>query len=212
MRNISFAKDEYYHIYNRGVDKRSIFLSKDDLLRFLKSMEVFNTIEITGGIYLHKVGSSAPKLVKFIAYCLNQNHYHFILQPLVEDGIQRFMHRLSTGYTNFFNEKYKRSGSLFQGRYKAVHIKTNEQLIHTSVYVNLNNKVHGDLNEAWMLQLPFSSYKQYKEYNINGFCDISVILGQYGNYGEYTQNAGSILVDILIRKDQQKDLKRLILE
>jgi len=92
---------------------------------------------------------------------LNQNHYHFILEPLVDDGIQKFMHKLSTGYTNYFNEKYKRNGSLFQGKYKAVHINSDEYLLHLSVYVNLNYKVHRSLNKKWMENLPISSFDEY---------------------------------------------------
>jgi len=148
-----FAKQEFYHIYNRGVDKRDIFMDSDDLYRFLKSMNDFNVQDPIGSIYEHsfKLGSPTPKLkklVNFVAYCLNQNHYHFILEPLVDNGIQKFMHKLSTGYTNYFNEKYKRSGSLFQGGYKAIHINSNEYLLHASVYINLNYKIHKKRGES----------------------------------------------------------------
>ena len=116
MRNIKFSVGEFYHIYNRGVDKREVFMDKDDLSRFIFCMFLFNKEQPVGSIYLnslqnkkqlrssasHKV-SENKKLVNFVAYCLNQNHYHFILEPLVEDGIQKFMHRLSTGYTNYFH-------------------------------------------------------------------------------------------------------------
>ncbi len=215
MRKIRFIKGEYYHIYNRGVDKRSIFKDPQDLLRFIKSMGEFNTVETFGGIYnisfQKELRGSTSKLVSFIAYCLNQNHYHFILQPLVEDGIKKIMHRLSTGYTMFFNEKYNRSGSLFQGRYKAVHIETSEQLLHSSVYVNLNDQVHEGLNEVWMSELPFSSFQEYQGTR-KGFCDTSIILNQYQDSEEYIRNAKSVLVDIQRRKQQEKTLKKMIIE
>ncbi|MEO5645868.1 MAG: transposase [Candidatus Paceibacterota bacterium] len=214
MRKISFIVGEYYHIYNRGVDKRSIFKNKKDLKRFLDSMNVFNSVETLGGLHLSRSESLAPvpRLVTFIAFCLNQNHYHFILRSLVEGGIQKFMHKLSTGYTNYFNERYERNGSLFQGPYKAVHIESNEQLLHASVYVNLNDRVHGDLNEKWLSELSFSSYSQYKTGDRKGFCDISVVLDQYGHISEYTKNAESILVDILVRKERQKAVQKMIIE
>ena len=94
MRNVKFATQEFYHIYNRGVDKRDIFMDADDLVRFFMCMSVFNTVEPVGSVYLDfrerqrqlKMISSAShkekKLVNFVAYCLNQNHYHFILEPL----------------------------------------------------------------------------------------------------------------------------------
>ena len=129
MRNIKFATGEFYHIYNRGVDKRDIFMDPEDVARFFVCMSFFNTRDPIGSVYEYSreelqfgsLASKKKKLINFVAFCLNQNHYHFILEPLVDDGIQKFMHRLSTGYTNYFNEKYKRSGSLFQGTYKVVH-------------------------------------------------------------------------------------------
>ncbi|MBY0328827.1 transposase, partial [Patescibacteria group bacterium] len=167
MRKTIFATQEYYHIYNRGVDKRTIFEDSADLLRFLQTMKEFNTTEPRGGIYVNafiknkKYRNPVSMLVTFVAYCLNQNHYHFILTPLVDNGIQKFMHKLSLGYTKYFNEKYKRSGALFQGNYKAIHIETNEYLLHLSVYINVNDRAHSNLNEKWLLFLPFSSFDEY---------------------------------------------------
>src|SRR3989338_3002128 len=126
-RKVNFVKGEYYHIYNRGVDKRDIFTDKNDLQRFLQSMKEFNVKNPIGSLYENqfvkdKLGSPSPKLVRFVAFCLNPNHYHFILTPLVEKGIEKFMQRLGGGYTLYFNEKYELSGSLFQGRFKSSHI------------------------------------------------------------------------------------------
>ena len=143
-RKIPFVTGEHYHIYNRGVDKRDIFGDQEDLDRFFKSINEFNTLDPIGSIYESSFGGSTAKyskLVELICYCLNPNHYHFILQQVTDGGISEFMKRLG-GYTWYFNNKYKRSGSLFQGRFKSVHIDSNEQLLHTSVYVNLNDKVH----------------------------------------------------------------------
>src|SRR3989338_5941081 len=209
MRNIKFAIKEFYHIYNRGVDKRNIFMNSDDVNRFLFCMLVFNTEDPVGSIYLNflekkrkqKLRSSAPhkskKLVNFVAYCLNQNHYHFILEPLVEDGVQKFMHKLSTGYTNFFNEKYKRSGSLFQGKYKAIHVSSNEYLLYLSVYVNCNYKVHRGLNKKWMSGLSISSFREYVGKVKKPFCFKDIILEQFGSLREYENYCGSTLSIIL---------------
>lgn len=153
MRKVPFINGEFYHIYNRGVDKRDIFSNQYDLDRFFQSMDNFNIVEPIGSIYEHsfqnqkkspQLGSSTPKLklVNFVCYCLNPNHYHFILEQVSDKGIEKFMQRIGTGYTNYFNEKNKRSGSLFQGRFKASHVASNEYLLHLSAYVNLNDKVH----------------------------------------------------------------------
>ncbi|MCK4918713.1 MAG: transposase, partial [Candidatus Pacebacteria bacterium] len=128
MRTIKFIVGEYYHIYNRGTDKRIIFNDKWDLERFFQSMIEFNTTDSIGSIYQSKyhkketLSTRGTKLVDFICYSLNPNHYHFILTPLVENGIEKFIHKLGGGYTRYFNEKNKRTGVLFQGAYKAIHI------------------------------------------------------------------------------------------
>ena len=156
MRKAQFAEGEYYHIYNRGVDKRSIFNDHEDVDRFLQCMREFNVIEPIGSLYENsfkrgQLGGPASKLsaededkplVECIAYCLNPNHYHFILKQIVDRGIEKIMQKIGTGHTMFFNNKYERSGSLFQGRFKAVHIDSNEYLLHLSSYVNLNDRAH----------------------------------------------------------------------
>ena len=225
MRNIKFSVGEFYHIYNRGVDKREVFMDKDDLSRFIFCMSLFNKEEPVGSIYLnslqnkrhlrssasHKV-SENKKLVNFVAYCLNQNHYHFILEPLTEDGVQKFMHRLSTGYTNYFNDKYKRSGSLFQGRYKAVHVDSNTYLVHLSAYVNLNYKVHKNLNKEWMNNLSISSFKEYCNPKINSFCEKSIVLDQFKNSKDYISFCLNTLPEILRKKESEKELKNMLIE
>ncbi len=217
MLKPAFVIDEFYHIYNRGVDKRDVFSDPEDLIRFFKSMNDFNVCDPIGSLHENsfKLGSSTPKnkkLVNFVAYCLNQNHYHFILEPLVENGIQKFMHRLSTGYTNYFNEKYKRSGSLFQGRYKAIHINSNEYLLYLSVYVNLNYKVHKDLNKEWMKKLPISSFQEYSEKTIKDFCVKDIILEQFSTLKEYNSFCESIFPEILRKKEEQKELNYMFIE
>src|SRR3989338_8914297 len=149
MRKIKFVNGEFYHICNRGVDKRKIFGNQYDVQRFLQSMDEFNTINPIGSLYESSFLSPEvknkrknKKLVNFIAYCLNPNHYHFILEQLVENGISQFMHKLGGGYSWFFNKKYQRSGSLFQGTFKAAHIDSNEYLLRVSIYINLNYQVH----------------------------------------------------------------------
>lgn len=93
MRKHSFTNGEFYHIFNRGVEKRNIFLDKTDFERFLKSIEEFNTIKPIGSLYensflKNKLGSRTTKsrLVNVVCYCLNPNHYHFILEQRSEGG------------------------------------------------------------------------------------------------------------------------------
>ncbi|MBL7045202.1 MAG: transposase [Parcubacteria group bacterium] len=211
MRKVKFVEGEFYHIFNRGVDKRIIFQDQDDLKRFFQSMKEFNVEEPIGSIYENSfnksknqlenlVSKQEQKLVNFICYCLNPNHYHFILEPLVENGVEKFMQRIG-GYSRYFNLKYKRNGALFQGRFKAVHISSNEQLLHTSVYVNLNDNIH-----ALGSRVPkLSSWNEYTR-NINSiFCKKDIILDQFDNKEEYKKFAEESLKDILSRRNESND-------
>lgn len=76
--------------------------------------------------------------VRIVSFCLLPNHFHLLLQPLVPDGITQFMHRLGMGYARYFNTLYERTGCLFQGRFRAVHIKRDAQFIHIPRYIHLN--------------------------------------------------------------------------
>ena len=216
MRNISFVTGEFYHVYNRGVDKRNIFNNKNDLDRFFRCMNEFNSVEPIGSLYENsfnkiQLGSRASKLeikdkklVNFICYCLNSNHYHFLLEQVVEDGIVKFMHRLGTGYTKYFNIKNQRSGSLFQSKYKAIYIDNNEYLLHLSSYVNLNNKIHKN-NITYKSSLD--------EYRSGGtFCKKEIILDQFKNFDEYDEFLKSSFEFILENKEKQKEIESLLLE
>ncbi|MBU6431290.1 transposase [Patescibacteria group bacterium] len=223
MRKTNFVSDEYYHIYNRGVDKREIFSDRYDADRFFQSMKEFNVVDPIGSIYensfaddkKHKLGSSTPKskLVEFICYCLNSNHYHFLLKQVAEDGIKKFMHKLGTGYTNYFNGKEKRNGSLFQGRFKSIHIDSNEYLLHLSAYVNLNDRVHG-LDKLGS-STPKSSWEEYvsmKNFTTE-FCSPDIILDQFDSRIEYEKFALEALENIRERKNINDELSdELLLE
>ncbi|MSU45410.1 MAG: hypothetical protein EXS47_02160 [Candidatus Zambryskibacteria bacterium] len=206
-RKIEFAEREYYHIFNRGVDKRNIFDDKYDLDRFFKSMQEFNRVEPIGSIYENRfnknkieLGHGVSKLVDFICYCLNPNHFHFILEQVSEKGIEKFMHRL-LGYSKYYNHKYKRSGVLFQGPFKAVHINSNEQLLHTSVYVNLNNQVHKLGNGVSK-----SSWREYAGLEKEEICKKDIILGQFKNFKEYEEFSRSSLEWIKNNKEEAQFL------
>ena len=212
MRKTIFANGEYYHIYNRGVDKREVFINDDDYIRFITSMREFNVIEPIGSLYEKYLrdkkknseengGStsiveveppfSTPNspIVEIVAYCLNPNHYHFILKQLKEGGVSKFMQKLSTSYTMYFNKKYDRSGALFQGRFKSIHIDTNEYLLHLSVYVNKNNFIHGYDGEGdWK----YSSYLDYIGKREGRLCNKEVILGQFKNNQGSTLNVPKV--------------------
>ncbi len=224
MRKTQFAEGEYYHVYNRGVDKRSIFNDHEDIERFFQCMNEFNVIEPIGSLYENSYKRAqlrgpasklsdenvSEKLVEFIAYCLNPNHFHFVLKQIVEKGIEKIMQRIGTGHTMFFNNKYKRNGSLFQGRFKAVHIDSNEYLLHVSSYVNLNDHVHQLGGPA--SQLVRSSWREYMDKRIEGVCEKEIILEQFRNIDEYRKFALSSLESTIKRKEELKGIEDFLLE
>jgi len=216
MRKVNFASGEFYHIYNRGVDGRDIFIDQTGFIRFIKSINEFNDLEPVGSIYENSFTKSKKKkrLVNIVCYALNPNHFHFILEQLEDRGIEKFMHRLGTGYTMFFNKRHKRSGSLFQGTFKAIHVENNEYLLHLSIYVNLNDKIHqlGGLASK-LSQTSFNSYVGKLNPKLDKILgDISIIKDQFKNAKEYKKFAEEILPDIIERKQLLKELETLMIE
>jgi len=143
VRNIKFVPSEYYHIYNRGNSKQRIFLCKKDYERFLALLYVANTDERFNFYDLKKSADVFSyiihnPLVAIGAYCLMPNHFHILITPLSEEGLSKFMQKLSTAYSMYFNEKYKRTGSLFEGKFKAQLVQTDRQLKYTFSYIHLN--------------------------------------------------------------------------
>jgi putative transposase len=209
MRKTQLAEGEYYHIFNRGVDKREIFSDQLDRQRFFRSMDEFNTLYPIGSIYENffrdrkEKNKSKKKLVGFVCYCLNPNHYHFILKQTAEQGIEKFMHRLGVGYTKYFNKRHDRTGSLFQGTFKAVHIKSNSYFFHLSVYVNLNSRVHSLGN---LVSKSISSWREYtNDFSQKTFCtEKSVILNNFKNGKDYRKFAEESLVAIKGKKEMEK--------
>ncbi len=214
MNREPLATGEHYHIYNRGVDKRRIFSNKGDVERFILSMQFFNSIKPVHGLreVIKESENNKPnnkQLVEFVAYCLNPNHYHFILEQLVDGGIAEFMKRLNGGYTSYFNKKYNRNGSLMQGTYKSKLISDNEKLLELSVYVNINNLVHKISGES--AKLVRSSWDEYTKGD-EGFCKKTIVLEQFKGPKDYTRFAREVLPLLHERKEEEKELKAMLLE
>ncbi|MDP3763917.1 MAG: hypothetical protein Q8Q92_04770 [bacterium] len=211
MRKVAFVENEFYHIYNRGVDKRPIFSDEDELQRFFQSMREFNTVKPIGSIFENSFNKNKNKLpdsplVQFVAYCLNTNHFHFILTQIEDRGIEKFMQRLG-GYTKYFNERHSRSGALFQGKFKANHINSNEYLLHASVYVNLNYKIHGLKNGK---DLFTSSWNEYVTEVSSSICSKEMVLGQFKSRKAYENFSKGTLNSILKRrKDMVVELENM---
>lgn len=217
MRKTIFANGEHYHIFNRGVDKREIFSDSKDYERFLTSMNLLNdsreglmiewrdfkkcNTKASLDDFLKPSFRKRTELIEIVAYCLNPNHYHFILKQVSDKGIERFMHKIGISHTKHYNDKYERNGSLFQGPYKAIMIDSNEYLLHLSAYVNTNNLIHGYSNcNDW----EYSSLPDYLGKRDSGLVSKNIILDQFTNiedYSSYLKDATKYFKD---RKEMQK--------
>src|SRR5258706_16455772 len=117
------------------------------------------------------------KIVEIIAYCFMLNHFHFLIRQIREGGITEFVSKISNSYTKYFNVKYERVGPLLQGEFQAVHIETDEQLIHVSRYIHLNPTVN--FIAKTLDDYPWSSFHEYTDETISGFCEKDIILNQF---------------------------------
>ncbi len=185
MRKHPLTTDHYYHILNRGNNKRQIFFDAQDFSYFLGAMTLFNEVESLGRTENYLKNSNPQELVSLVAYCLNPNHFHLILKQNFDSGIAKYMQKIATGYTMYFNKKYKNNGSLFQGRFKSILIENDGYLNHLSAYVNLNNKIH-HINDTALYR---SSWLEYKGQEINKICHKDIILNSFGQKNAYLKFA-----------------------
>lgn len=186
MKKPPFVNNEIYHIYNRGVDKRKIFIDDQDRIRFIHDLFEFNDEYPAENFFYFKSKNqynevepryierqqSRKLIVDILAFCEMPNHYHLMIRQRADNGIINFMQKLGTGYTMYFNQKYKRSGSLFQGRFKAVLIKEEQHFIHLPYYIHLNPL---DLiTPKWrerILKNPADAMKFLEEYKWSSYQD-----------------------------------------
>jgi REP element-mobilizing transposase RayT len=181
-RNIEFSLGEYYHIYNRGTDKRKIFTSTNEYFRFLILLCLCNSdAKVDIGDYLRQgltlseifQMKKGKNLVSIGSYCLMSNHFHILIREKQERGISLFMQKLQTAYTMYFNKKHNRNGSLFQGTFKAKHITKDIYLKYLFAYINLNpiKLVDSKWKENGIKNLD-QSEKHLGEYRYSSYFDL----------------------------------------
>jgi len=131
---------ELYHVINRGVDKRTVVQDEEDCVRFIHDLFVMNDKNeiLHSGLAGRYVEGSRNLLVHIHAFCLMPNHYHILLSSAIKDGIPQFMKKLNMGYAKYFNEKYERSGALWQGKYKKKLIEKDAHFLYIPYYIHLN--------------------------------------------------------------------------
>lgn len=156
---------EIYHLLNRGVDRRTIFLDVQDKKRFVHGLEIFNdtapanntsysiaNIAASNDLRGRYGNKEDRQLVDIHAWVLMGNHYHLLVSERLENGVTKFITKLNVGYAKYFNEKYKRSGTLFQGRTKKILIAHQAQYLHILHYIHLNPLDMSPTTREWRLR------------------------------------------------------------
>jgi len=181
-RKVPLITDQYYHIFNRGVARQPMFKEVRDYKRFIKTMQYYQHVKpkLRFSDYLNSKDKNLPNLektVEIIAYCLMPNHFHFLLRQKVGKGISDFV-RISAN-------SYDRVGPLMQGKFKAILVETDEQLLHLSRYIHLNptsSFVTNDLEKYY-----WSSYLEYTSEAALPICEKETILSFFSSQEAYRQ-------------------------
>ena len=187
----------YYHLYNRGVEKRIVFQDDADYKTFLGFLRLYLTAPHLPGDSRKVARPISKPLNNFqgniilLAYCLMPNHFHLLVKQNQEDGINHFMRSLMAQYVRYFNTKYQRIGSLFQGPYKAVKVESEEQFVYLSKYIHRNpldlpafRETPGRLDK--LENYKFSSYGNYLNLFQQSWVSCSDILSYFSTKNPQT--------------------------
>jgi len=212
LRKDPFITSEYYHIYNRGIDKRIIFKSHKDYERFIMLLYVSNTQTESFRLdnlinQQHKtfdeilILDKGEPIVSIGTWCLMPNHFHLLVRQEVDGGITKFMRKLGVGYSMFFNIKYQRTGSLFGGLFKSKLIGVDDNYMRQLFgYIHINpleikfpkwkEQIKQVKQERFLLNfLESYPYSSYQDYLGNDRVEKNIIKRE--NFPEYFENSQS---------------------
>jgi len=215
-REVPLVTDQFYHVLNRGVGSQLIFLNKRDYQRAWDSVFYYQNQKPALSYshflrlpikqrteFLERLQTQSKFLVKIITLCFLPNHFHLLLKQVRDNGISLFMANLANSYTRYFNTKNERTGHLFQGKFKAVMIETNEQLLHVSRYIHLNpysSYLVKNLNQ--LNAYSYSSLPEYLGISPTNFFQKEIILDQFKSISAYKKF-------IFDQADYQRDLEQI---
>ena len=218
-----FAPGSYYHVFNRGNGKQNIFLDNNDyeffLLRLRENLfpkhaiplkTVFKGIQgIEAGSKSHTV--YARKLLPensfdLVSYCLMPNHYHFLIKQNSDISVAKLISKVCTSYSKVFNKKYEKVGHLFQDKFRAVLVDSNEYLVWLSAYIHGNPKVAGLVKD--LIDYPWSSYNAYLDNRKDNLCKKDIVLSQFDKISDYKKFVDEAISLIF----EKKELENMLLD
>lgn len=205
-RRTFLTEGEIYHIFNHSVAGMPIFRGSRENDLFLEAMKFYLQPKPPTKFSIYrKSRQSFPikldqKIVTIINYCLMPDHFHLTLRQEQKDGIKQFIQRVSNSFAHYFSLKYRKRGHVFEDKFKAVHVETEEQLLHLSRYIHLNPVT------SYLVEKPedysYSSYRIYLGEEASDIIDPSLILNNFSLREKYQQF-------VMSQKDYQRTLDRI---
>lgn len=218
-RKLVFTNNYYYHIFNRGVDRREVFTDKREYIRAVETLKYYQfssqKIKLSRFLSLpendklkYLATNSQDKLVEIIAYCFMPNHFHFLLKQVTKGGISKFTANFSNSYTKYFNTKHERTGHLFQGLFKAVLVETDEQLLQLSRYIHLNPSTSSIVEINKLEKYLWSSLREYLKLHQIPICETQDVLGFFKQINQYR----AFVFDQALYAKELHRIKHLVIE
>lgn len=217
-RKIVLANGEYYHLFNRGVERRPVFMNRREFSRAIELVNFyrFDKPPLRYSKYLalnekqrqNFLSSLKEKSVEIVAFCLMNNHFHFLVKQIKDHGVSKFMANFMNSYTKYFNTKYQRVGPLFQGAFKAVHVESDEQLLHLSRYIHLNPVTSFKVKPEQLKDYKWSSYPNYIRNSDMYFVRKDVVMNFFKKSVKYE----SFVLDQINYTKKLKTIEHLIID
>jgi len=221
-RKTIFVTGKIYHVFNRGNAYRPIFLTTRDYRRFLKTINFYRYLSLPLRLSKYLILSKKRRadleehlnkegeiLVEIVSFCLMPNHYHFLLKQVKDQGISKYLSQIQNSYSRYFNIKKKRVGSIFQGRFKARRVETEEQFIHLSRYIHLNPYSSYVVKSVRDLKdYPWSSLPDYLGQANHSFVKKELVFNLFQNKKDY-QN---FVFDQADYQRELENIKHLVLD
>lgn len=220
IRRIPLAVGEFYHVFNRGISHQPTFLIKSDYeqAKLALSYYQYNSLPMRLSRFKEQSFEQRTEIlnqfevlkefsVRIVSFVLMPNHFHFLLYQTAENGVSKFLNNFTNSYTRYFNTKHEKVGPIFQGRFKAVHIETTEQLMHVSRYIHLNPVVSYVIKDKELLTYPWSSFPDYLKGTSSNIW-LEPILKQFSSSDAYRK----FVLDHIDYAKKLEGIKHLVLE